>query len=90
MIGAALLLGAGMNLGPDSTGTMVRASFGGSGDFLGDEVILFTFSSMVSFFRPPSTEYLTVFETVVQVGLRFLGPLLLAQFLFAVRERVAR
>ena len=45
--------------------------------------------SMVSFLRPPD-QNLTTDELWIQLSLRFIGPLLLAQFLIALRERVAR
>ena len=55
--------------------------------------LLFTLQTMISFFDPPGTpkevEFNSVQETV-RLALRFAGPVLFAQFIFAVRDRVAR
>ncbi len=53
------------------------------------ESVLFTLRTMLSFFSPPDAE-IGVPEQVLQLGLRFVGPILLAQIILAVRERVAR
>ncbi len=53
------------------------------------ESLLFTLRTMLSFFSPPDAE-VGVKEQVLQLGLRFVGPVLLAQVILAVRERVAR
>lgn len=49
----------------------------------------FTVQSMVGFFRPPQAE-LSPFDQWLQIGLRFLGPLLITQVVLAIREHVAR
>lgn len=54
-----------------------------------DETFTFSVRSMVSFFSPPAAE-LKVAEQWIQLGLRFAGPILLAQAVLALRERVAR
>lgn len=53
------------------------------------ETVLFTLRMMLSFFSPPDAE-IGVLKQVLQLGLRFVGPILLAQMTLAVRERVAR
>ena len=53
------------------------------------EAVVFAVKSMVGFLRPPLGD-LSTREEMIQLGLRFLGPLLIAQATFAVRERVAR
>lgn len=53
------------------------------------QLLLFNIRSMVSFFSPPQAN-LTAWEQTLQLVLRFVGPLLIAQAIIAVRERVAR
>lgn len=66
-----------------------RVSFRTDGSFVGHEVLLFTVQSMASFVRPPEGD-LSVSEGYLQMLLRFAGPVLIAQAVLAVRERVAR
>lgn len=53
------------------------------------QMVMFTVRSMASFIRPPEGD-LSAPEDAIQLGLRFLGPVLLAQFLLAIRDRTAR
>jgi len=53
------------------------------------ELLAFSLKSMLSVFRPPQGS-LSVAEEYLQLGLRILGPLLAAQFVLSLRERVAR
>lgn len=53
------------------------------------EAVLFSVRSMVAFFSPPDA-VLSQPDQWVQLGLRFLGPVLIAQAVLAVREHVAR
>lgn len=78
---------------------LAARAFGADGALGGVEglawVDLFQFSvrSMVSFVSPPDAPLNGVLdrnELWLQLGLRFLGPLLFAQFVLAVRDRVAR
>lgn len=68
-----------------------RNSFFGGGWNWGDAstMFLFTVRSMVSFFSPPQGN-LTTAEGYLQLSLRFVGPVLLTQAAFAIRDRVAR
>lgn len=50
---------------------------------------IFVVKSMVSFLSPPAGRLSDVQEWI-QLGLRFLGPIILAQAVIAIRERVAR
>lgn len=54
-----------------------------------DSPCLFTLQSMVSFFNPPEAN-LTDAQEWLQFLLRFVGPVLIAQTILAIRERVAR
>lgn len=53
------------------------------------EGVLFSVRSMVAFFSPPDAQ-LSQPDQWIQLGLRFLGPVLIAQAVLAVREHVAR
>ena len=52
-------------------------------------MLLFAVRSMASVFSPPKGS-LTEGEGFLQLFLRFVGPMLIAQFVLAIRERVAR
>lgn len=68
-----------------------RESFTNGGWDWGERftLLLFTVRSMVSFFSPPNGN-LSPAEGSAQLALRFIGPLLLAQAVLAIRDRVAR
>lgn len=51
--------------------------------------VLFTLRSMVSFFSAPEAKF-SALEGYLQFGLRFVGPILLAQIVLSARERVIR
>ena len=53
------------------------------------DLLQFTVRSMVSFLSPPQAN-LSNIEGWIQMALRFVGPLLIAQAVIAVRDRVAR
>ena len=86
VIGAFLLLVNGVDLvvGCSTNGNPCEDA---GASFL--EAWTFAVKSMLSFIRPPDGD-LSTGEEWVQIGLRFSGPLLLAQIALAVRDRLAR
>lgn len=81
VIGAWWLRLDGLNLADNPSAPRIEASV--------MQATVFTLKSMVSFFRPPAA-VLSGREDLIQIGLRFLGPILIAQTILAIRERVAR
>jgi hypothetical protein len=79
LIGTAMFMLNGFDLDPSEG--VLEASWAAG--------FTFTVRSMVSFFSPPEAD-LGVAGEWVQIMLRVLGPLLIAQVVLAVRERVAR
>ncbi len=79
-VGSAGFLAGGLDLDPASARVELASVLQG---------VIFTVKSMVSFFSPPTAD-LTEGEELIQLGLRFAGPILLAQAILAIRERVAR
>ncbi len=53
------------------------------------ELLLFSLQSLVAFLSPPSAT-LSIGEKLAQVFMRFLGPLLIAQIVLSLRDRVSR
>jgi cytoskeletal protein CcmA (bactofilin family) len=78
--GAAAFAVDGLDLDPNPKETVPASTMG---------TVTFAVRSMLSFLSPPDAELSTA-DLWAQIGLRFAGPILLTQFVLAVRERVAR